>query len=57
MSKWFVLFAVIFLIRPDSLAWKSAFAIKFACANLALETSAAKILNSGAVIFCHDYDQ
>ena len=42
----FVLFAVIFLSRLDNLASKSVFVIKFAFANLALKTSAAKLLNS-----------
>ena len=47
----FVLFAVTFPLRLDSLASKSVFAIKFACSNLALKTSAAKVLNSGVVIY------
>ena len=42
---------VIFLLRLDSLASKSVFVIKFACANLALKTLAAKVLNSGVVIY------
>ena len=50
MSKCFVLFAVTFLLRLDSLASQSILDIKFACANLALETLAAKALNSGVVI-------
>ena len=50
-SKCFDLFAVIFLLRLDSLASKSVFVTKFACANLALKTSAAKVLNSGVVIY------
>ena len=45
------LFAVIFLLRLDNLASKLVFVIKFACANLALKTSAAKVLNSGVVIY------
>ena len=46
------------MLRLDSLASKSVFVIKFACANLAWKTSAAKALNSGVVIyFFHDYDQ
>ena len=36
-----------FMLRLDSLASKSVFVIKLACANLALKTSAAKVLNSG----------
>ena len=50
-SKCFDLFEVIFLLRLDSLASKSVFVIKLACANLALKTSAAKVLNSGVVIY------
>ena len=42
---------VIFLLELDNLASKSVFAIKFACANLALKTSTAKVLNSGVVIY------
>ena len=42
---------VIFPLRFDSLTSKSVFVIKFACANLALKTSAAKVLNSGVVIY------
>ena len=49
--KCFDLFEVIFLLRLDSLASKSVFVIKFASANLALKTSAAKVLNSGIVIY------
>ena len=40
-----------FLLRLDNLALKSVFVIKFACANLALRTSAADVLNSGVVIY------
>ena len=47
----FDLFAVNFLRRLDSLGSKSVFVTKFACANLALKTSAAKLLNSGVVIY------
>ena len=47
----FVLFAVIFLLRINKLASKSVFVIKFACANRALKTSAANVLNSGVVIY------
>ena len=39
----FVLFVIILLLRLDSLASESVFVIKFACANLALKTSAAKV--------------
>ena len=47
-THWFV---VIFLLRLESLASKSVFGIKFAWANHALKTSAAKVLNSGVVIY------
>ena len=50
-SKCFVLFEGVFLLRLDSLASKSVLVIKFACANLALKTLAAKVLNSGVVIY------
>ena len=50
-SKCFVLFEVIFLPRLDILVSKSVFVIKFACANLGLKTLAAKVLNSGVVIY------
>ena len=50
-SKSFNLFEVIFLLRFDSLESKSVFVIKFACANLALKTLGAKLLNSGVVIY------
>ena len=57
-SKCIDLFEVIFLLRLDSLASKSIFVIKFACANLELKILAAKVLNSGVVIYsCCDYDQ
>ena len=46
-----VLFVVTLLLRLDSLASKSVFGINFARANLALKTSAAKVLNSGVVIY------
>ena len=35
-----------FYIKACNLASKSVFVIKFACANLASKTSAAKVLNS-----------
>ena len=47
----FVLLEVIFLLRLASLAAKSAFVIKFPCANLAAKFSAVKLLNSGVVIY------
>ena len=49
--KCFVLFAVTFLLRLDSLASKSTFVIKFAYANLALKKLAAKVLNFGVVTY------
>ena len=42
---------VIFLLKLESLASKSVFVIIFACANLALKISAAKVLNAGVVIY------
>ena len=51
IRKCFDLFEVIFLLRLDSLASKSVFVIKFACANLGLKTLAAKVWNSGVVIY------
>ena len=50
-SKFPVLVSVIFLLRLDNLASKSAFVIKLACANLALKTSAANLLNSEVSIY------
>ena len=50
-SKCLVFFEVIFLLRLDSFASKSVFVIKLACASLALKKSAAKVLNSGVVIY------
>ena len=50
-SKCFDLFDVVFLLKLDTLASKSVFVIKFVCANLALNTSAAKVLNSGVVMY------
>ena len=38
------------MLRLDNLASKSLFVIKLACANFALETSAANLLNSEASI-------
>ena len=39
------------MLRLDSLASKPVFAIKFACAILALKTLSAKALNSGILIY------
>ena len=40
-----------FLLRFDSLESNSVFVIKLACANLALKTSAANLLNSEVSIY------
>ena len=45
MSKCFVLFEVIFLLRLDNLESSSVFVIKLVCAILALKTSAVNLLN------------
>ena len=50
-GKCFDLFAVIFLLRLDNFASNSVFVIKLACANLALKTSAANLLNSEVSIY------
>ena len=50
-SKCIDLLEVIFLLRLDSLASKSIFVIKCACANLALKILAAKVLNSRVIIY------
>ena len=42
---------VLFEVRLNNLTSKSASVTTFACANLALKTSAAKVLNSGVVIY------
>ena len=39
------------MLRLDNLASKSVFVIRLASANLALKTSAAKVLNFGVVIY------
>ena len=51
MSKCFVLFEVIFLLRLDNLESNSVFVIKFACVILALKRSAANLLNSAVSIY------
>ena len=51
------MFPVKFLLRLGNLASKSVFVFKFACANFALKTLAAKVFNSGVEYTCHDYDQ
>ena len=45
------LFEVILLLISYNLVSKSVFVIKFACANLALKTLSAKVLNSRVVIY------
>ena len=47
-SKCFDLFEAIFLLKIDRFR---VFVIRFACADFALKTSAAKVLNSGVVIY------
>ena len=51
IDSFFVLFIAILLSRLDTTLSKSAFVTKSACANLALKASAAKVLNSGVVIY------
>ena len=51
ISKFFVLFEVIFLLRFESLLSKYVFVIKSACANLAAKFSAVGLLNSEVVIY------
>ena len=41
--------------RLDNLAWKSIFITKFVLDNLALKTSAAKVLNSKVVIYLSSF--
>ena len=40
-----------FMLRLDSLASKSVFVIKLACANLSLKSVAVIVLNSGFAIY------
>ena len=40
-----------------NLILKYVFVTKSACANLAVKSPAAKLLNSGVVMYYHDYDQ
>ena len=49
-GNFLILFVVVFLLRFDNLALKCVFVIKLASASLVLNTSAAKVLNSGVVI-------
>ena len=51
MGWFFVLFAALLLSRLDTLLSKYLFVTKFACFNLALKTSASKVLNSGVIIY------
>ena len=48
--KRLLLFEVIFLLRLDSLASKSVFVIKCACANLSLKTLASKLWSSNLLV-------
>ena len=57
MDSFFVLFAAILLLRLDTVLSDFVFATKFACVNLPLKTSGAKVLNSGVVIYLSWYDQ
>ena len=51
MAMSLVLFDTIFLLRLVFLLSVSVFFTKSACANLALNTSAANLLNSGVAIY------
>ena len=42
---------MLFLLRLDNLVSKSVFVIKLACANLALKTSVANLLNSEVLTY------
>ena len=50
-STCFVLFELIFLLRLVSLASKSAFVTKFACANFEAKLFVANLLNSEVVTY------
>ena len=51
IDTFLVLFAAILLWKLDTVLSKFVFATKFTCFNPALKTSAAKLLNSGVVIY------
>ena len=51
MTKCFVLFELILLLKLVSLVSNSVLSAKFACANLAVKTIADKLLSSGVVIY------
>ena len=51
MDVFFGLFTTVLLSRLDTVLSKIVFATKFACANVALKTSTAKVLKSGLVIY------
>ena len=51
MSKYFVLFELVFLLRLIKLVSKPVFVINFACANLSATISHVNLLNSGVVIY------
>ena len=51
ITKCFVLFEVIFLLRFFSLSSKSVFVTTITCANLAAKISAVSLLNFGVVMY------
>ena len=51
IHSFFVLFVAILVSRLDTESSKLVFATELTCANLTLKTSAAKLLNSGVVIY------
>ena len=51
IESFFILFSAILLSRLDIILSKFVFVTKFARANLALKTSAAKESNPGVVIY------
>ena len=51
IGSFFALFIAILLSRLDTALSKSVFVTKTGCANLALKTSASKVLNSGVGIY------
>ena len=50
-SKCFALFELIFLLRLVSLASKSVYVTKFACANFALNFPVVNLFNSEVVMY------
>ena len=51
LSKYFVLFELIFLLRLNNLLSKSVFVIRFACASLSTKICAVNVLNSGIALY------